>query len=158
MAGGKAGKKGSAAARPTLDALSQRDTYKVQELLGHRRNKGHDEWLVHWKGWGRAKATWEPTCNLAGFEPEMEALKKRLLKLGKKRSRPDEEEVDEEEEDGLTESPGPAAEQLTVPMFLACCLFFWCDGDGLMLRCRAAHRRKSAARTRRRDPRYGGCL
>ena len=95
--------------RPTAEDASQKGNYAVQSLIGHRVHKGIEEFLVHWKGWGRSKATWEPISNLSGLEPEMMQLKKQS---GKKRARSDMDEDDATEADGLTESPDLAPDGL----------------------------------------------
>ena len=97
--------------RPTAEETAQKGNYAVHDIIGHRVQKGVEEWLVHWKGYGRNRSTWEPTSNLAGFEQEMQALKK---KMGKKRCRSDmdEDEPMEEETDGLTETPDHALDNL----------------------------------------------
>ena len=49
---------------PILLPNSTEEEYEVQEILDKRRHRGKIQYLVHWKGYPRYDATWEPMSNL----------------------------------------------------------------------------------------------
>jgi len=46
----------------------QSDVYEIEEILDDREHKGIVEYKVHWKGWPREEATWEPASYIQAPE------------------------------------------------------------------------------------------
>lgn len=44
--------------------------YVVKDLIGYRNNKGVEEFLVWWEGYGRDESTWETKDNITGVEKD----------------------------------------------------------------------------------------
>ena len=47
--------------------LPETDDYVVDEILGHKVEKGIHYWRVRWKGNGPEEGTWEPASSFVGF-------------------------------------------------------------------------------------------
>ena len=50
--------------KPSKVIINGEDEYEVQEIIDHRTTKKGDEYLVHWKGYNRNEADWQPAANL----------------------------------------------------------------------------------------------
>ena len=50
--------------KPPKVVINGEDEYEVQEIIDHRTTKKGDEYLVHWKGYNRNEADWQPAANL----------------------------------------------------------------------------------------------
>ena len=49
---------------PAPFRINSADYYKVDRLLGHRRRRGQDYYLVAWKGYAASDNSWEPSTNI----------------------------------------------------------------------------------------------
>jgi hypothetical protein len=51
--------------RPSPLIVNNQQEWEVQDILAERKRSGQKQYLVHWKGYTRHEATWEPMENLA---------------------------------------------------------------------------------------------
>jgi hypothetical protein len=61
------------------------NVYNVEEIVGHRRNNGREEYLIKWEGYGEEENTWEPVSNLDEGTLKMAKAYKRQKGLKRKR-------------------------------------------------------------------------
>jgi len=50
--------------KPPSDIIEGEREWEVEDVVGHRRKDGREEYLVHWKGYPVEERTWEPKNNL----------------------------------------------------------------------------------------------
>jgi len=46
------------------DDVEEEDVYEVEAVVGQRKKKGRNEYLIKWKGYASDENTWEPVANL----------------------------------------------------------------------------------------------
>ena len=57
--------------QPPVQLEDSTEEYEVEKIIARRVNRGSEEFLIRWKGYGSYDDTWEPRTNLKNAKEKL---------------------------------------------------------------------------------------